>query len=600
MEEECIISKRNVRIDKVMDKVAYKEYREYCNGYSSSLNSGRYSAFKRGIKKASFVMNHKVQTTNGAWCFDAMESALVELNARATELRGSSDEIIESAMEKAYAEDPIDMVKLLFQTGDVREGKGERRIFEAGMDWLVKTHPLVAKEVLFLIPEYTRWDHLVRLTVSDHEEIAKCATELVVAQFQEDLELLNQAASDQEIHISLLAKWMPSLQTKRKDHKVIVRHLLKALHMQERDYRKSLAALREHLNVIEKYMSANELEKIDMEKMTSKQQLRYAGFLGRNMEDRRHAYIQAVLRGEKKMNADTLNPVEVYHELNKALFNNKSVEDYEALWKMLPDVVNGNGKTLVIRDGSGSMCALVNHMNAYSMIDVSSSLAIYCAERMSGAFKDCFITFSSSPQFVDLSDCTSLQEKCQKLKCYRDYTNTDLYKTFDLILQVAVDNQLPQDELPQYLLIMSDMEFDGVMRDSGQNVTPLMKTIRNKWKKAGYEVPTLVYWQLNGRRTLFPEVDSESGIIYLSGFSTNELVNVMNGSYEQMCEEIVEETVYDQASGKMVSVMKSRTRRVILSPSEQLKVKLTNSRYDAVGGAALRGILNESETEAEK
>lgn len=569
---------------------------ETMNVEMEELNCKR---FMEALAEATEKEVNLIRTENGALCYSTTGSALVDFNARATEMRSAAEEVIFDIMEQAYAEDAVKAVKLMFQTGDIRGGKGERRAFNICMDWLVKEHPLVAMEVLTLIPEYTRWDNLVKLTVSDNKEVAEKATEIVMEQLKKDKHALELKNVSGHTEISLLAKWLPSLQTKKAADKIVVRHLLKALHLQEREYRHLLSALREELNVIEKAMSAKEYDKIKMENMTAKQQLRYAAFMKRVMTARRHEYIQAVLRGEAKMNVSVLNPLEILHAYisdsgrwGEWVIEN---EDYEAMWKLLPDRTSGNGNTLVIRDGSYSMTSSIGQGSSATMLEAATAMAIYCAEHLTGVFKDKFLTFSSCPALIDLSDYKTLAGKIRKLYSYDDCSNTDLEKTFDLILEIAIENHLTQDEIPAYLMILSDMEFDiarGAWEDSDSRDT-LFDTIRMRWNEAGYEMPTLVFWQLNGRRTIYPEIDSKNGIIFLSGYSTHELELVMAGDYEAMVEVTEEETIIDEVTGEEKTVLKTRTERVVLTPMEQLDLKLSAERYDAVESAVREGLAKE-------
>ena len=555
-------------------------------------------------RNSRVISTAKVDTANGALVYAGSGSALVDFHARATELRYAEVSKVSAAAAQAYEEDALMAVKLFFQTGDIRGGKGERDTFNRSMDWLIANHPLVALEVLPLIPEYTRWDYLVRLTVSENREIADSATALVTAQFHKDLEVLRNSQDAQNdkksapVQISLLAKWMPSLQVKKADQKVVVRHLLKALHMQEREYRHALAQLRNHLHIIEKSMSAKEYDAIDMESMTSKQQLRYADFLQRVLAQKRHEYVQAVLRGEKKMNTSVLNPVDICHEYKKGRYNDSAAynEDLEALWTLLPNRVtdtassvnaNAAGNTLVVRDGSGSMTMPLGAGSSATMLEAASAMALYCAERLPGVFRDKFITFSNTPRLVDLSDCQTLAQRLNRLYQYDECSNTDIQATFNLILDIAVSQKLTQEELPSYLLILSDMEFDAARASWCSPLVSrqtLFATIRRDWETAGYQMPTLVFWNLNGKRTLFPEIDSKSGVIYLSGFSTRELGLVMSGEYER---------IEELKTGEAKQINRTMKKRVVLSPQEQLTLFLSKPRYDVVEKAVLAGLAKE-------
>ena len=605
------MSQKNIRVAENPEMSISEINQTYCGGeYKHALaeadHESNLNRFLHALSEKSARMDNQTLTQNGALTYRSSGSALVDFNARATEFRHADSAEIARAAGWAYAEDPLLAVKLFFQTGDIRFGKGERHIFHACTDYLAANHPMVALELLPLIPEYTRWDYLVRLALSENKDVSKEATRLVAEQFHRDLEAARSLKEGETAQISLLAKWMPSLQTKKLDQMGLVRHFLKALRMKERDYRHALSTLRGHLHIIEKYMSAKDLAAIDMEKMTAKQQLRYSAFLQRSMAEKRHAYIQAVLRGEAKMNASVLNPVDIMHEYAGSIWEPFSYdEDMEALWSLLPDRVAGNGNTLVVRDGSGSMTDRIGVSSSVTMLEAATAMTVYCAERLSGPFRNKFITFSYRPRLLDLSQCETLLDKMKFLYNQNECFNTNIEATFDLILNCAVAEKLRQEELPSYLLILSDMEFDAARgvscRSAYESVLSrrtLFETIRAKWNEAGYQVPTLVFWNLNGYRTTFPEIDSENGVIYLSGFSTNELSMVMAGEYEKLCETAEEEIVIDEETGNAVTVKKTLQKKAILSPKEQLIAKLSKERYIAVEEAARRGIAKEQSQSA--
>ena len=152
-------------------------------------------------------------------------------------------------------------------------------------------------------------------------------------------------------------------------------------------------------------------------------------------------------------------------------------------------------------------------------IHVSNALGIYFAERMHGAFRNQFITFSSKPQYVNLSACKTLKEKLELAFSHNDYTNTNIEATFNLILQTARNSHLNQNELPQTVLIISDMEFDCA---TGNSVTDtLFDTIKNRFARYGYRMPKLVFWNVNSRTNVIPVRENELGVALVSGFSVN-------------------------------------------------------------------------------
>ena len=302
------------------------------------------------------------------------------------------------------------------------------------------------------------------------------------------------------------------------------------------------------------------------------------------------------------MNASVLNPVEICHEYadvnGYTLHMQKYNEDLEAIWSLLPDCTSSNGNTIVVRDGSGSMLSRLGAGSSATMLEAATAMAVYCAERLSGPLKDKFITFSNKPQLIDLSDCKDLRARLKKIYHYDECSNTDIEATFDLLLETAIAENMKQEELPSYVLILSDMEFDTARSQYFWEESPvsretLFTTIRKKWAGAGYQVPTLVFWNLNGHRTTFPEIDSENGVIYLSGFSTNELTLVMAGEFEQLCELTEEDTVIDEETGEEKTVTRTVLQKEILPPLEQLKIALSKERYNAVEEAVRRGLEQE-------
>ena len=205
----------------------------------------------------------------------------------------------------------------------------------------------------------------------------------------------------------------------------------------------------------------------------------------------------------------------------------KSSDDVtlEELWKALPDFVNGAGNTICVADSSGSMTSCVGGTSV-TALDVANALAIYFAERSSGQFKDNFITFSENPQLVNLSTAKSLREKLEIVDEYAEVANTNIEAVFNLILQTAINKNMSQDELPQNILILSDMEFDscvGCDGDSMWEVTRptkrLFKVFAERYAKYGYKLPRLVFWNICSRTGTIPVKENDLGVALVSGFS---------------------------------------------------------------------------------
>ena len=162
-----------------------------------------------------------------------------------------------------------------------------------------------------------------------------------------------------------------------------------------------------------------------------------------------------------------------------------------------------------------------------SASDICDSICLYCAEHNSGAFKNKFITFSSKPRVVDLTNFKTLGDKLGELSSYDDWTNTDLDRTFKLILDTAVKNGYKQEDMPKTILIVSDMNFD-----SGCSNIPLMEEIANNFAMCGYKLPKLVFWNVSAGNMVVPIQQNDNGVILVSGFSKNLVEMVVSSDID--------------------------------------------------------------------
>lgn len=495
-------------------------------------------------------------TENGAVGYRTTGKELLDLNFAVASLRSMDENEIVRRFTKAFCEDKILAMKCLFYARDVRQGLGERRLFRVVMANLVRTNPEMVIPVINLIPEYGRYDDLWCLLDDVHS--ARHVYQIVDAQLRRDLE--NMAANKS---ISLLAKWLPSINASSPKTKAYGKKLAKALHMSERDYRKTLAKLRAYLDVVEVKMSEKNWSEIKYEAVPSRANLIYNSAFLRNDEERRRDYLGKLEKGETKINASTLFPHDIVskyvtHGWNSRL--NPKDATIEALWKALPDTVKGCGNTIVVADGSDSMTCNVDPKSKVTALDVANALAIYFAERSSGQFKDKYITFSENPQFVDFSKCDSLHAKLQTALAHSEVANTNIEKVFHLILTAAVVNKMRQEDLPKNILIISDMEFDacatsGVATPSDRysyyygrgRIAPtqtLFDTIAKKYAEYGYQMPRLVFWNVNSRTGTIPVKENALGVALVSGFSVNVAKMVMSGKTDPF--ECLLETLNDE------------------------------------------------------
>jgi hypothetical protein len=485
--------------------------------------------------------NEKQLTENGAVGYRTTGKSLLDLNFAVASLRRASETDIVNKFIRAYFEDKMTAVKWLFYARDVREGLGERRLFRVAMEELAKQEPNAVKELIKLVPEYGRWDDLWCLLETD---LADDVVELVKAQLSEDLQ--NMAA---EKSISLLAKWMPSINASAEKTKNYATIFCKKLGDTPRTYRKFLANMRQYIDVVERKMSAKEWGAINYEAVPSRANLIYNNAFLRNDEDRRRKYLSALEKGEAKINAGTLFPHDIVHKYSYGYQVDTALE---SMWKALPDTVRGCGNTIVVADGSGSMQCNVGGNTGVTALEVANSLAIYFAERSSGEFKDKYITFSERPQLVDFSRAKNLREKLNIARQHNEVANTNIEAVFDLILSTAINNRMSQEDIPSNILIVSDMEFDSCAtvntgRSGGwysyreRPTATLFDAIEQKYRAAGYKLPRLVFWNVNSRTGTIPVKQNDLGVALVSGFSVNIVKMVMSNKtdpYECLLETI--------------------------------------------------------------
>ena len=476
--------------------------------------------FANGIKEE--LDNRLTLTENGAIAYETTGRKLLDMNFKLSSYRNLSETEIEEDFAKGYAENPRLAVKFLFFAGDVRGGAGERRVFRTCLRWLTKTRPEWARAVLPLVAEYNRWDSL--LDVLD-TPVEGDALELLHTQLVAD-----QKAMQEGKPASLCAKWLPSVNTSSLQVRRTAQRLAKAWGMTERQYRKALSALRNHLNVTEVRMTANEWSEIDYSAVPSLANVRYRNAFMKHDEERRMQFLLSLEKGEAKINASVTAP----HEIVRAYRNGGMNLDasLEAIWKALPDYVKGDNSSIAVVDGSGSMTSHIADGNLTAS-DVATGLGLYFAERLQGAFKDKYITFSEHPQLVDFSHTNSLCEKIRVADSYDECANTNIEAVFNLILETAVDNSLKQSELPKNVVIFSDMEFDSCAEPSGEGVQrTLFENISRKYKEQGYKLPRLVFWNINSRTNAVPMRENENGVALISGFSTTLSQMALSGTLD--------------------------------------------------------------------
>ena len=442
---------------------------------------------------------NRTYTENGAATHITTFSDCLDLFATIGALRDRQEQEITQRFLRAFTEDPDLALKTLFFARDVRGGLGERRVFRVCLQWLAHNAPTSAKKNIPHIAEYGRWDDLLTLIGTPCE---KAALELIKKQLQADL-----AALEANGEVSLLAKWLPSVNASNVQTVAYAKKLARFLGMTDATYRKTLVKLRRHIRILENNLREKDYT-FDYSKQPSKAMFKYRKAFHRNDGERYSAFLQSVTHGEAQLHTGTLTPYEIICPILDHSDSDPAALD--ATWNALEDFTGGEN-ALVVIDGSGSMYSYSNPMPA----SVALSLGIYYAERNKGAFHNHFITFSENPQLVEIKGET-IQEKVHYCKTFNEVANTNIQRVFELILSTAVKHKLPQEELPTTLYIISDMEFDWCAEGADITNFQYAQTI---FAEAGYQLPRVVFWNVDSRNAQQPVTKNEQGVALVSGCS---------------------------------------------------------------------------------
>lgn len=466
-------------------------------------------------------------TENGAATYESTGSECLDLFASIGALRRESDEEIIKRFVRAYTENPYIAMKILFFARDIRGGLGERRIFRTVLGWLAKNEPLTVNKNLEYVAEYGRFDDLLALMDTPCEKVM---LSILRRQFIRDTDALKDGKA-----VSLLAKWLPSVNASNVDTKRLGKRIAKALGCSEVEYRKTLSALRAEIRIIENNLRKKDYT-FDYEKQPSRAMFKYKKAFIRNDEQRYSDYINAVNSGKTVLHADNVSPYElVAPYLNTGWFGGirnfmKDItpaekEALNATWKSLPDFETDENAIAVI-DTSGSMY----WDSAPIPASVALSLGLYFAEHNKGAFKNHFIEFSERPKLIEIKGET-FADRLRYVASFNEVANTNLEAVFDLILSAAVKNKVPKEEMPAKLVIISDMEFDSCVNNAS---TTNFKNAQNKYEASGYKLPNIVFWNVASRNRQQPVTQNEQGVFLVSGCTPRLFSMVADGNMSEM------------------------------------------------------------------
>ncbi len=466
-------------------------------------------------------------TENGAVTYAGSGSACLDLFAAIGALRSAPEDEVLLRFARAYAEDADLALKILFYARDVRGGLGERRVFRLCLHALAEKAPSSVKKNLPYVAEFGRWDDLLCMLGSPCE---REALRLIQSQLEADL-----AAMDMGDPVSLLAKWLPSVNASDPQTLRNAKRIARFLGMNDAAYRKTLVKLRRHIHILENDLREKDYS-FDYSKQPSKAMFKYRKAFFRNDGERYSQFLSQVSQGKARLHADTLMPYELVEPYLDACWTGadpcfmRSLSPEEAAvlnatWASLPDF-SPEGNSLAVIDTSGSMYCGGDPLPAA----VALSLGLYFAEHNRGAFQNHFIEFSSRPQLLEVKG-SSFAERLRYVASFNEIANTDLEAVFELILRAAVNNRVPQEDLPTTLYIISDMEFDCCVRNAHATNFAHAKA---RFASHGYRLPQVVFWNVQSHNRQQPVTQNEEGVALVSGCTPRIFQMVTEGILSPM------------------------------------------------------------------
>jgi hypothetical protein len=434
------------------------------------------------------LQSNDTLTENGMVTNSSSLNECVNLFFTIGAMRGQDKDRLISNFSKAFNENPLVALKTLFWVRDVRGGAGERQIFRDILKYLAENHPNVVKNNIQAIPYFGRWDDLSVLFGSTLEAQA-----------------VQMYVNGLIVKDGLCAKWIP-----RKGN--IFNAIRKAMNITPKDLRKLLVG---YSNTVEQKMCSNEWMNIEYSKVPSLAIARYTKSFAKQDSGRFFEFITKLKNGESKINTGALYPYNVIQTMKEGVWELANEQ-----WKSLPNYMEGvTERILPVVDVSGSMSSIVS--GNISSLDVAVSLGLYISERNEGIFKDAFITFSEKPK-LEKVDGNLKDRYHQMLKSDWGMT-TNLELVFKLILNQATKHNLKPEDMPTKLLIMSDMEFN----EASTHDLSAIDMIRLKYEESGYELPKIIFWNIQSRNKNFPVRYDDNNTALISGLSPTIIKSIL-------------------------------------------------------------------------
>lgn len=457
-------------------------------------------------------------------------------------IRGLNFVYAASYLENAAKESIVDTFCLVFNTRDVLKGKGERDLGRKALQWLLINYPEQMMRVLYLIPEYGRWDDLYclfpkALDLSDITwvnnnfcshvttntlEKARQTQKHAITVFKNQLQI-DWLAYQNGMPMSLAAKWCETEGSGDDKRYGFVQQICKEWKLHPKGYRVRVGEMRTALNIVEKLCAGKKWNEIDYSKVPSQTMKKLRKAFSKNDPLRFQDWLSKLRTGDPtvKINSKTLHP----HELVEQYMSSKdgNVDPViEEQWKSIENNVRQIGaldKTVVVSDVSGSMFGIFGGSNKSNPkpIHVCIALSILIARTSKAPWNNSVISFSESPHFHTLekfaNQDVTLRSMINDIMNIGTGFNTNFYKVFENIINKHLQYKLKPEDHPERVIVISDMQFDT----ADSNITNI-QAIDDLYKKHGLKRPTLIFWNVDSHLD-FPATTQHENTCLIGGFS---------------------------------------------------------------------------------
>lgn len=447
-------------------------------------------------------------TTNGAKALVSTGSPLVDLFFSIGALRPSiskhSTKVAKDKSDKTLAKaaatskfasaalfDAELASAILLWARDVRNGgAGEREVFHTLFSTLAEADSGLAKKVLDNLEEVGRFDDLEAAYGTSVETHA--------------LELWSAALKNNN---TLAFKWADRSMKKLREHMGF---------KNEAEFRRFISAGRKN-STVETLMCTKQWSSVKFDKLPSVAGSRYANAFKKNDEAR---YSEFISSKETKINTSALYP----HDIYRTYKHGNNAETATKLWANMPKL-SLKENILVVADVSGSMTYQASGI--LTCLDISVSLGTYISQNTTGIFKNKLMTFSEEPSLVEIKGNT-ITEMFDFVETIEWGGCTDFEKAYKQILDFACLYNVPQEQMPSYLLVLSDMQFD-----EGSSGSTHFQNMKTMFEAKGYKLPKIIFWNLNSQYKNAPVSWKEDNVCMVSGFSPNILKSIVSVDLEQ-------------------------------------------------------------------